>query len=116
MVDEYDTEFDLPFVVIPEPLTFGELVHFLDNTTTVGYVGGKVLVTGHWWAQYISENHSIEEVTDFASIESALYPDLKAYYRTYTHTWIEANRSRLPEGKSFWGDALKMLNLQEKSK
>lgn len=116
VVDEYDTEFDLPFEVIPEPLTFGELVDFLDNTTSVGYVGGKGLVTGHWWAQYISENHSIEEATDFASIESAFYPDLKAYYRTYTHTWIEANRSRMPEGESFWDDALKMLNRQEQAK
>ena len=114
VVDEYDTEFDLPFEMVAEPLTFGELVDFLDNTTSVGYIGGKGLVTGHWWAQYISDNHSIEEATDFASIESAFYPDLKAYYRTYTHTWIEANQSRLPEGESFWDDALKMLDRQEK--
>ena len=89
---------------------------FLLGTKSVGYFRGKGRVTVHWWAQYMFGDTTTVEITRFESIESAFYPDLTAYYRAYAVTWLTENRSRVPEDKSFWDDALKMLDQQKKER
>ena len=87
--DEYETKYVLPFDTIPEPLSLGQLIEFIDAVVHPDdvYTGG--LVISHW--NYLEDElrcHPSESV-DFASIESAIYPDLKRYYDQCGKAWIK---------------------------
>ena len=67
------------------PLSFAELVEFIDNTETEGeYLG---LVWCCWLEQYFQGSEP-EEAAAFATPSSVFYPQLEAYYEEEAKRWI----------------------------
>ena len=96
VLDEYETDFELAFTESELPLTFGELVELIDGSDhPESYMPGGLL-TSHW-EQMLDWDYSLDEAIEFASVESAWYPQLDSYYEQVAADWCEAKRKEHPE-------------------
>ena len=107
VVDEYETEYQLPIENSHEPLTLTELIMLIDQTNHSFNESGSGLIRYHW-----DRNTNFtdpEEVIDFVSIESAYYPELCTYYEQEADQWLEMHKEpnkefdeglQLPTGRS----------------
>jgi len=85
--DEYETEFELPFDKVTEPLSLGQLIEMLNGTDHPDDIYGGGLVFSHW--NYLDDEHyHPAECVDFATVESAFYPELESYYLQYGKVWV----------------------------
>ena len=93
--DEYETEYELAFNESELPLTLGELIKLIDGSRHPESEMPGGLLTSHW--EYMLDwGNSLDEAIDFASIESAWYPELAEYYGQVAADWWEAKRKARP--------------------
>jgi hypothetical protein len=86
IVDEYDAHFTLCRKSSRHPLTLGQVVEILETADGDVDTGGRGLVRC-WWDQQRNSGYEAEECTDFAWVESDLYPDLGPWYAAYAEAW-----------------------------
>lgn len=108
IVDEYDTDFILPFDRSQEPLSMGELIDLIDRSQGMGEVPGLVLHfldrsfgRGNRWGKLHAE--WLTSVRRFVTVSSEHYPDLGSYYEAAVEEWL-AERGFLA-GEGGVGDA-----------
>jgi len=86
VVDEYDTDYVLPFNHSEYPLTMSELINLLEHTdNSFNEVEGG-LIRNHWFSNV--EYMDPEEAVDFVSVESAYYPEIARYYSIAADKWL----------------------------
>ena len=92
-VDEYETEFVLPFDCSEVPLSLGELVELIDNTQGMESKPGLVRSAldrsfgmGNRWGR--SDEEWAESVRRFITVSSEFYPDLETYYGAVAEEWL----------------------------
>ena len=96
VVDEYETEYELAFTESELPLTLSELIELIDGSRHPESEMPGGLLTSHW--EYMLEwNYALDKAIDFASIESAWYPELTEYYEQVAIDWSEAKRKARPD-------------------
>jgi hypothetical protein len=94
--DEYETEYELAFTESELPLTLSELVELIDGSRHPESEMPGGLLTSHW--EYMLDwNYALDKAIDFASIESAWYPELTEYYEQVAIDWSEAKRKARPD-------------------
>ncbi len=76
-VDEYETEFDMPAELIEQPMSFGDLLNFIQDCG-IDEMGKFPLVYNEMNYQGGSD---VEDLRDFTSVSSDFYPEL--------HPWAE---------------------------
>ena len=86
VVDEYETDYQLPVSHSEDPLTLGELIQLLDETNNPFNYERGGLVRNHWY--FIGGYSSPEEGVSFVSISSAFYLDLASYYADEAVMWL----------------------------
>jgi hypothetical protein len=91
MVDEYDTDFEVSPEVSAEPLTLGELIDLLE--------GADAVIP--WWEQQFGFGDPPEACTDFATVESDLYPGLAIWYEARAAEWRKGRGHEPPPLDSF---------------
>ena len=92
--DEYGTQFELKLTRSDLPLTLLELVALVDGSRYPGSDGPGGLLLCHW--EYMIDcGASPEAAVEFASIDSAWYPQLDEYYERVAQDWIERKRVEL---------------------
>jgi hypothetical protein len=94
--DEYETDFELAFTESELPLTFGELIELINGSDHPESDMPGGLLTSHW-EQMLDWDYSLDEAIEFASIESAWYPQIDSYYEQVAEEWCEAKRKQHPE-------------------
>ena len=84
--DEYETEFEQLVNKVTQPLSLGEFIEFLNGTDHPDDIYSGGLVFSHW--NFLDDEHyHPAECVDFATIESAFYPELESYYLEYGKAW-----------------------------
>ena len=84
--DEYETEYELPFNIVRQPPSLGEFIALLNATDHPDDIYSGGLVFSHW--NFLDDEHYHPfECVDFATIESAFYPELERYYLEYGNVW-----------------------------
>ncbi len=86
VVDEHETEHQLPIENSSEPLTLTELIMLLDQTRHPFNEDGCGLIRYHWDCD--SGYTNPEEAIDFVSVDSAFYPELSTYYEKEADQWL----------------------------
>jgi hypothetical protein len=88
MVDEYGTDFDLCRKTSSRPLTLGQVVELLETAVYDPDAGsstdGSVTI---WWDQQWEFGDAPQSCTDFAWVESELYPGLATWYAARAAAW-----------------------------
>ena len=86
VVDEYESDFELPIEESERPFSLGEMIDFVDRAEQTGYdyTGGLIQI---YWEDPFGSYGSIEERLDFVSAESGFYPELKSYYEELGEAW-----------------------------
>ena len=74
------------------PLSLGELVEFLNGSSNREDIYSGGLVISHW-NSCLEGYMDAEEATGFASVESAWYPELAAYFYGVAREWINEHGS-----------------------
>ena len=92
--DEYDTEFNLALSSSEQPLSLGELIQLIDGSGHPEEQEPGGLLVCHW-ENMIEWDYSPDEAVDFASIESAWYPQLATYYHQVACDWYEQKQKEL---------------------
>ena len=90
VVDEYETEYQLPIENSHEPLTLTELIMLIDQTNHSFNETGSGLIRYHW-----DRNTGFtdpEEAIDFVSVESAFYPGLTTFFAAEARRWLETHK------------------------
>ena len=77
VVDEYNTEYALARKWTAKPLTFGEMIDFMEKTCSAGDEGGLVLPIIEMNASAMDDPQALR---DFVAVSSDFYPDLSGYY------------------------------------
>ena len=77
VVDEYNTEYSLAKKWSAKPLTFRELIDFMEQTSSTGDEGGLVLSIIEMNADAMDDP---QELRDFVAVSSDFYPELGCYY------------------------------------
>lgn len=87
VVDEYDNDFRLAQKWSTKPLSFRELIKFIDGTN-VGTDGGSGLALSalEMNLEYDSDPESLR---DFVSVQSNFYPELSSYYALATSACVD---------------------------
>jgi hypothetical protein len=95
VVDEYDTEFRQARETSARPLTLGELIEFLDNSTADGLPGGL----GLGYNEMNAESTGRACLRHFTSVTSEFYPGLDSHYEQVFADWVaeEEEASAEPE-------------------
>ena len=93
IVDEYETDFVMPFDRSEAPLSLGELVELINNSE--GLRQGRGLVSCEVEACCCPGGRSgrtheewLESVRGFVTVTSELYPDLQDYYEAFVEEWL----------------------------
>ena len=86
--DEYETEYELPVTTINKPFTLGQMIEFIDAVAHPEDTYGSGLVESNWNFIESEDFRHPAECVDFASIESAVYPELERYYDEYGDNWV----------------------------
>ena len=86
--DEYETEYELPVTTINKPFTLGQMIEFIDAVARPEDTYGGGLVESNWNFIESEDFCHPAECVDFASIESAVYPELERYYNEYGDNWV----------------------------
>ena len=94
--DEYETEYELAVTESQLPLTLGELIALIDGSGTSEEEASGGLLVRHW-ENMLEWGHPLDECIDFASISSAWYPELAAYYEEVAGDWCAAQRKARPD-------------------
>jgi hypothetical protein len=89
MVDEYGTDFHLCRKTSRRPLTLGQVIEVLETAGSADWeTDGKGMVVT-WWEQQRGYGDTLTDATDFAWVESDLYPDLGPWYLSHAQMWRE---------------------------
>ncbi len=92
-VDEYETEFVMPFDRSEAPLSMGKLIGLINGSVGMREKPGQVLPVldanygrGNQWG----ENHEewLETARRFVTVSSEFYPDLQGYYEAFVEEWL----------------------------
>ena len=94
--DEYETEYELAFSESELPLTLSQLIELIDGSKHPEEQEPGGLLVCHW-ENMLEWDNSLDAAVDFASIESAWYPELAAYYEQVAADWCEAKRKEQPD-------------------
>ncbi len=87
--DEYETEYELPFTLIAQPLSLGELIEFLGASRHPDDVYHGGMIESDW--NFCEENGDpLDECVDFATVSSGFYPQLSSYFNEYGLSWMES--------------------------
>jgi hypothetical protein len=94
VVDEYENEFNVPVESSTEPFTLRELIEFLNgakevNEPTTGLATLYAEVN-------IECGSSLEDMLNFQSVSSDVYPELEAYYEKYIPEYLSQFRKDAP--------------------
>jgi hypothetical protein len=92
--DEYESEVELAFAESKQPLTLGELIQLIDGSRHREQEQPGGLLVCHW-ENMVEWDYSLDEAIEFASIESAWYPQLDSYYAEVASDWKEQKRRLL---------------------
>jgi hypothetical protein len=92
--DEYESTYELAFTESEQPLTLGELIAFIDGSKDRDEEEPGGLLVCHW-ENMCEWGESLDAAIDFASIESAWYPQLGEYYAGVAGDWYERKREEL---------------------
>lgn len=85
IVDEYDTRFRFKPKSTDQPLSMGELVSLIDGAT--GHLDGATGLTSAYRA-YNAAWCNPETLSDFVTVTSDFYPELRAYYAEEATEWL----------------------------
>jgi hypothetical protein len=77
VVDEYNTQYTLAKKWSAKPLTFREMIDFMERTCSAGDEGGLVLPIIEMNADAMDDP---QELRDFVTVSSDFYPELECYY------------------------------------
>ncbi len=92
-VDEYETQFLMPFDRSEAPLSMGELIRVIDGSVGMREKPGQVWPVldanfgrGNQWGK----NHEewLEAARRFVTVSSEFYPDLQGYYEAFVEEWV----------------------------
>ena len=98
IVDEYETDFTIESKASSLPLSQGELIALLDDTTEGGEGG-----LAHCYN--ILNNNSLgdpESLRNFTTVSSTIYPDLFEHYDAEHEKWCEESRPQ--DDEEDWAD------------
>ncbi len=87
VVDEYETQFVPAITHTPEPLTLGELLRVLDETTREGEDEEVAGIAHSLREANAAGGESRAELTGFVRIRSEVYPQLEALDRSRAEQW-----------------------------
>ena len=93
IVDEYETNFALPFDRAEVLLSLGELIQLIDNTQGMESRPGLVQPAldrsfGMGNRSGRSDEEWAESVRGFITVDSEFYPDLEAYFEAVVEEWL----------------------------
>jgi len=92
IVDEHTEEFKLWTEWSAEPFTLGELIEFIDNSETAeSSWGGLSLCFNNSNAEHMDR----EDLVDFTTISSEIYPELQTHYSEVFSEWAKADAEKL---------------------
>jgi hypothetical protein len=95
VVDEYDSRYTFTPESSDEPLSFAELIDFVDTAFHEGGWDGDLgLVDGPREAN--SGGGDPDELVDFVRVSSAFYPQLEEYYAQRAEAWVEQKKLEPP--------------------
>jgi hypothetical protein len=97
MVDEYEGKFTLCRETSPEPLRLREVIELLETADEGGAMGGRGMVRA-WWHHQWDGGDDPEACTDFAWVESELYPHLSLWYQELAESWQAERRGETQAG------------------
>ena len=93
--DEYETEYELAFTESELPLTLGELVELIDGSRhPESEMPGGLLICH--WENMLDWNYALDKAIDFASIESAWYPELASTTSKWPSTGARRSAKSTP--------------------
>jgi hypothetical protein len=97
IVDEYETEFVLPFDRSETPLSLGELIKLIDESDGFEEEPGLVRPVIHrnfgLGDPPTSDPEWVKSVRQFVIVSSQFYPELRDYYVAFVEEWmIEVSR------------------------
>ena len=92
--DEYESVFELALTESEQPLTLRELIQLIDGSRHREQEQPGGLLVCHW-ENMVEWDYSLDEAIEFASIESAWYPQLDSYYAEVASDWKEQKRRLL---------------------
>ena len=98
IVDEYETDFTIQSKASSLPLSQGELIALLDDTTEGGEGG-----LAHCYN--IMNNSALgdpESLRNFTTVSSTIYPDLFEHYDAEHEKWCEESRAQ--DNEEDWAD------------
>ena len=98
IVDEYETDFTIQSKASSLPLSQGELIALLDDTTEGGEGG-----LAHCYN--IMNNSALgdpESLRNFTTVSSTIYPDLFEHYDAEHEKWCEESRPQ--DDEEDWAD------------
>lgn len=114
LVDEYRSTFLLCRKTSRRTLTLRQLIDMLETADSDDLeLHGRGVVRS-WWDQQREHGYAPEECTDFATVESELYPGLAGWYAGRAEAWRAFERigSTLPDGAESLEDALWKIRLE----
>jgi hypothetical protein len=93
IVDEYETEFVMPFDRSKQPLSLGELVKLINESEGLrqerGLVSCEVEACACPGGRFRPTNEEwLESVRGFVTVTSEIYPDLQSYYEAFVEEWL----------------------------
>jgi hypothetical protein len=89
VVDEYDSSFELARKSSSKPLTFGELINFINQTAQDEYESGNGIVFSVIDSnlEYGGEPQTLR---GFVTVASSFYPELARYYAEATEAYLDS--------------------------
>ncbi|MCE9614869.1 MAG: hypothetical protein K8T26_11370 [Lentisphaerae bacterium] len=96
VVDEYNTRFPTRPRSSARPLTLGQLVDLVDHASPA-YDFGESLGLCYTASNYECGGCTLDDLEDFTSVSSDIYPELSTHYHRVQEEWFEARRRELVE-------------------
>ena len=87
VVDEYGSTFTLCRKTSRRPLTLAQVIEVLQTASVAEWTTDAPGVVEPWWDQQARHQWDAEDCTDFAWVESDLYPDLETWYEERAEEW-----------------------------
>jgi len=93
MVDEYSSDFILCRKTSRRTLTLRQVIEILQTADGTVETDGVGMVEC-WWEQQAECWEDLDACTDFASVESEIYPELATWYEQRAEAWRTARQNR----------------------
>lgn len=116
IVDEYETEFEHSIKTRKKPLSFKELLKFIDEAWGSGYSDYPSVFGGARQFNYEESGDDPEEHWNFETIDSSYYNQLYEWYNIQNWIWLIKEKIKIIEQDEYKNDEPNIIKDQEKQK